>query len=169
MFAVLSCLAAPDQCASAGTGQAIYTKSICLYICLQLDDQNWHEGKCKEIHGEEDRAGEIGPPSNQSVDRGRWPRLEGPLQGAHACCENLKANEEDRWRVASPGRDSRNRIGRSIADAVKKSLGRGNFLPWIEAEFGMSEDSARRFMNACKQILHVCGICRRPPSTCLRR
>lgn len=37
-------------------------------------------------------------------------------------------------------------IGRDLL-AVKASLPHGSFLPWIEAEFGMSERSARNFMN----------------------
>ena len=37
-------------------------------------------------------------------------------------------------------------IGRDLI-AVKSSLGHGNFLPWIEAEFGMSEYTARNFMR----------------------
>ena len=37
-------------------------------------------------------------------------------------------------------------IGRDLL-AVKASLPHGSFLPWIEAEFGMSERSARRFMQ----------------------
>jgi len=31
--------------------------------------------------------------------------------------------------------------------AVKESIGHGNFLPWIEAEFGMSANTARNFMR----------------------
>ena len=60
----------------------------------------------------------------------------------------------------------RNRIRRSIA-TVKKIPRPGQFLPWIEAEFGMSEDSARRFMNACK---HFCTcaefVAERPLPAC---
>ena len=36
-------------------------------------------------------------------------------------------------------------IGRRLAEA-KKLLGFGNFLPWIEREFGWSEDTAERFI-----------------------
>jgi hypothetical protein len=38
-------------------------------------------------------------------------------------------------------------IGRELI-AVKDRVGHGNFLPWIEREFRMSEDTAARFMNA---------------------
>ena len=37
-------------------------------------------------------------------------------------------------------------IGRDLA-AGKRTLGHGHFLPWIEAEFGMSERTARNFMQ----------------------
>ena len=36
-------------------------------------------------------------------------------------------------------------IGRRLAE-VKKQIGRGSFLPWIEREFGWSEDTAERFI-----------------------
>lgn len=32
------------------------------------------------------------------------------------------------------------------------ALGHGNFLPWIEAEFGMSEDTAGRFMQVASRL-----------------
>lgn len=38
-------------------------------------------------------------------------------------------------------------IGRDLT-VIKKKVGHGNFLPWIDREFGMSEYTARRFMNA---------------------
>lgn len=37
-------------------------------------------------------------------------------------------------------------VGRDLADQ-KRALGHGNFLPWIESEFAMSEWTARNFMN----------------------
>ncbi len=37
-------------------------------------------------------------------------------------------------------------IGRDLI-SVKKDIGHGNFLPWIDAEFGMSDQTARRFMQ----------------------
>lgn len=37
-------------------------------------------------------------------------------------------------------------IGKDLI-AVKESLPHGSFLPWIEAEFGMSDQTARRFMD----------------------
>lgn len=42
-------------------------------------------------------------------------------------------------------------IGRDLI-ATKEDLGHGNFLPWIEAEFGMSVDTAGRFMNVAKNL-----------------
>jgi hypothetical protein len=36
-------------------------------------------------------------------------------------------------------------IGRRLAE-VKKIVGHGNFLPWIEREFGWSEDTAERLI-----------------------
>lgn len=40
-------------------------------------------------------------------------------------------------------------IGRDLI-AVKDSLPHGSFLPWIEAEFGMAERTARRFMDVAR-------------------
>lgn len=37
-------------------------------------------------------------------------------------------------------------VGRELIDQ-KKALGHGNFLPWIEAEFGMSSDTAQNLMR----------------------
>ncbi|MCZ7488209.1 DUF3102 domain-containing protein [Rhizobium rhizogenes] len=42
-------------------------------------------------------------------------------------------------------------IGRDLI-AVKKSVGHGKFTRWIEAEFGMSENTARNFMRACERF-----------------
>lgn len=40
-------------------------------------------------------------------------------------------------------------IGRDLID-VKATIGHGHFLPWIEAEFGMGQSSADRFMQVAK-------------------
>lgn len=37
-------------------------------------------------------------------------------------------------------------VGRELIEQ-KKALGHGNFLPWIEAEFGMSADTAHNYMR----------------------
>lgn len=42
-------------------------------------------------------------------------------------------------------------IGRDLI-RVKDLLGHGNFLPWIETEFGMSADTAGRFMQVAKNL-----------------
>lgn len=42
-------------------------------------------------------------------------------------------------------------IGRDLI-AVKKSIGHGNFLRWIEVEFGMTDRTARNFMSACERF-----------------
>ena len=42
-------------------------------------------------------------------------------------------------------------IGRDLALA-KKRLGHGNFLAWIDAEFGMSDQTARNFMNVARRF-----------------
>lgn len=42
-------------------------------------------------------------------------------------------------------------IGRDLI-AVKKALGHGHFLRWIEAEFGMAERTAQRFMNISERL-----------------
>lgn len=40
-------------------------------------------------------------------------------------------------------------IGRDLI-GVKDRIGHGNFLPWIEAEFGMTDRTARRFMDVAR-------------------
>ncbi|NVN88591.1 MAG: DUF3102 domain-containing protein [Rhodopseudomonas sp.] len=42
-----------------------------------------------------------------------------------------------------------NEIGRDLI-AVNDCVGHGNFLPWIDADFGMSEQHARRIMNVAE-------------------
>lgn len=42
-------------------------------------------------------------------------------------------------------------IGKQLTEA-KKLLGHGNFLPWIEAKFQMSHQTAANFMNAWKKF-----------------
>ena len=42
-------------------------------------------------------------------------------------------------------------IGHDL-NAVKTTLGHGRFLPWIEAQFGMSEQTARNFMNVATRF-----------------
>lgn len=42
-------------------------------------------------------------------------------------------------------------IGRDLA-AVKKALGHGHFLRWIEAEFGMSDTTSQNFINVAKRF-----------------
>lgn len=42
-------------------------------------------------------------------------------------------------------------IGRDLI-AVKKKLGHGRFLPWIKTEFGMSDETARKFMQASEAM-----------------
>jgi hypothetical protein len=40
-------------------------------------------------------------------------------------------------------------IGKDLLE-VKGSIGHGKFLPWIEAEFGMGQTTAYRFMDVAK-------------------
>lgn len=42
-------------------------------------------------------------------------------------------------------------VGRELIEQ-KKALGHGNFLPWIEAEFGMSDRTARRFISVANNM-----------------
>lgn len=42
-------------------------------------------------------------------------------------------------------------VGRELIEQ-KKQLGHGNFLPWIEAEFGMSERNAQRYMQIATEF-----------------
>lgn len=34
----------------------------------------------------------------------------------------------------------------------KEALGHGNFLPWVRGEFGMSEDTAQKFMRIAREL-----------------
>jgi len=34
----------------------------------------------------------------------------------------------------------------------KAALGQGNFLPWVWAEFGMSEDTAQKYMRIAREL-----------------
>ena len=36
--------------------------------------------------------------------------------------------------------------------AQKGALGHGNFLPWVQAEFGMSERTAQKFMAIAREL-----------------
>jgi Protein of unknown function (DUF3102) len=69
-----------------------------------------------------------------------------------------KADEEFLREAAARVRQRINRsaeyiieIGRDLI-AVKDRVGHGNFLPWIEREFGMSDDTAARFMNVARNM-----------------
>ena len=42
-------------------------------------------------------------------------------------------------------------IGRDLV-AVKNILGHGNWLPWLEAEFGMTSMTAQRFIQVAENI-----------------
>lgn len=42
-------------------------------------------------------------------------------------------------------------VGRELIEQ-KRQLGHGNFLPWIDAEFGMSQDTAGRFMSVAERF-----------------
>jgi hypothetical protein len=42
-------------------------------------------------------------------------------------------------------------IGRDLI-AVKDRVGHGNFLPWIDREFGMTEDTAQRLMSVARNM-----------------
>lgn len=42
-------------------------------------------------------------------------------------------------------------IGRDLI-SVKESVGHGNFLPWIDAEFGMTYRTAQRFMSVAERV-----------------
>ena len=45
-------------------------------------------------------------------------------------------------------------IGKELI-SVKASIGHGNFLPWLEAEFGWSEPTAQRFMRVASSFKSV--------------
>lgn len=42
-------------------------------------------------------------------------------------------------------------IGRDLKE-VKEKLDHGQFLPWIESEFGMSQQTASNFMRVAEQF-----------------
>ncbi len=47
---------------------------------------------------------------------------------------------------------------------IKKKLGHGNFLPWIYAEFGMSERTSRNYMSAAKHFSKSATVADLPPN-----
>ena len=57
-------------------------------------------------------------------------------------------------------------IGKDLI-AVKERLPHGQFLPWIDTEFGMSNDTARRFMNVTEVYADKFGSVRNLPPTAL--
>ncbi|MFD2676972.1 DUF3102 domain-containing protein [Camelimonas lactis] len=57
-------------------------------------------------------------------------------------------------------------VGRELIQQ-KKDLGHGNFLPWIEAEFGMSRFTADRFMNVAERLGDKCSSVQHLGSTAL--
>lgn len=69
----------------------------------------------------------------------------GPEQSAQA----REAAERIRVRMSRTVQDIIE-IGRDLI-AVKERIGHGNFLPWIEAEFGMAERTARNFMSVSER------------------
>ena len=42
-------------------------------------------------------------------------------------------------------------IGKNLIE-VKQAIGHGNWLPWLDAEFGFSERSAQNFMNVADKF-----------------
>jgi hypothetical protein len=62
----------------------------------------------------------------------------------------MAAAERIRTRMSRTGQDIVD-IGRDLIGA-KKRLGHGRFLAWIEAEFGMTDRSARRFMEVAESF-----------------
>lgn len=85
-----------------------------------------------------------------------------PLSSAELATPRHRANEEIcRDDVREAAVRIKVRMARTASDiieigkdliAVKEALGHGQFLPWIEAEFGMSADSAHRFMNVADRL-----------------
>lgn len=45
-------------------------------------------------------------------------------------------------------------IGQRLLE-VKEKLGHGNWLPWLETEFGWSDDTAHRFMNVAQNLPQI--------------
>lgn len=69
---------------------------------------------------------------------------------AKADAEFLReAADRIRVRMSRAGQDIVE-IGRELI-AVKDRVGHGNFLPWIDREFGMSDQSAANFMNVARR------------------
>jgi hypothetical protein len=70
----------------------------------------------------------------------------------------IKADEEFLCETADRIRQRMTRTAQDIVEigreliAVKDRVGHGNFLPWIEREFRMSEDTAARFMNVARNM-----------------
>lgn len=73
-----------------------------------------------------------------------FAKLGGKELGA-ACNSAREAAERIKLRLRRSAEDIIE-IGRDLL-SVKERIGHGNFLPWIEAEFGMTDKTAQRFMN----------------------
>ena len=76
-----------------------------------------------------------------------FAKLGGKELGA-ACNSAREAAERIKLRLCRSAEDIIE-IGRDLL-SVKERIGHGNFLPWIEAEFGMSQPTASRFMNVAR-------------------
>lgn len=65
----------------------------------------------------------------------------------------------------------RSRLSSSVIETgrdlltIKERLGHGNFLAWIEAEFGMNERSAQRYMNSANMLGKYDTVSHLPPTT----
>jgi hypothetical protein len=48
-------------------------------------------------------------------------------------------------------------VGKDLI-AISEELGHSQFLPWIKREFGMTERTARRFMNAARKVTDASDV-----------
>jgi hypothetical protein len=67
-----------------------------------------------------------------------------PPQSARVAAERIRG----RMHLAA---ESIIEVGRELIDQ-KKALGHGNYLTWIDAEFGMSERVAQNYMRVCNEF-----------------
>lgn len=62
----------------------------------------------------------------------------------------IGADREEVERLAREAAEAKKQADAARAEAAR--LPHGQFLPWIEAEFGMSDDTARNFINVAKKF-----------------
>jgi hypothetical protein len=85
-----------------------------------------------------------------------------PLPVEAQVAERVRSSAEAIRQQVRNTLESAIKIGQELL-AVKEALPHGQFLPWLRAEFGWAERTARNFMAVAEQFVHLVrsGICHR--------